>query len=68
MIIQARDKFGNNRTAGNDKFEATVEGGSKPKATIDDRKDGTYMLSFVPGWAGDYEVCTYFFLTLTYTL
>lgn len=59
IIVQARDKFGNARNTGGDKFEATVEGGSKPKATVDDRRDGTYVVSFVPGWAADYEVSTW---------
>ncbi len=42
------------------------QGGSKPKATVDDRRDGTYAVNFVPGWAGEYEVsiCRHLFLLL----
>ena len=54
--IVARDYFGNQQDRGGNIFHVQVQGGSRPVPNIADLGDGSYSVSFLPGWGGTYIV------------
>ena len=69
FIIQAKDKFSNDRICGMDKFDISVhllnpENDLKPMQAIDfttiDNKNGTYLVQYTPLRAGKYNVSVNF--------
>lgn len=54
LIIQAKDRFGNNRKTGGDDFDVIVKynDGNLQAPTTTDITNGTYFFSFVPSTAG----------------
>ncbi len=43
-------------------FFALIYFGVQPRPTVVDNKDGTYTVSFTPGWAAEYEISIFAWL------
>ncbi len=61
FVVQARDKYGNNRVCGMDEFEIEIHHKDKNKDTeieytIQDKSDGTYMITYTPSSVGEYKL------------
>jgi hypothetical protein len=58
FLVQAADKYGCPRTKGGDTFEVALEshGPFKTSGLVQDRRDGTYSVTYVPYLAGKAEL------------
>jgi len=57
FTIEARDKNGNPRKEGGDKFDVDIQGPNRPvKADIVDNRDGTYNVTYHPEDAGIHDI------------
>lgn len=56
FVIQSRDKFGNNRTVGGDKYNINVSGPAACEAKMRDLENGRYSCSFMTRTMGTYWV------------
>jgi filamin len=54
--IQSRDKFGNNRTLGGDKYHVSITGPSASETKIRDSEDGTYKVQWTALTKGSYWI------------
>jgi hypothetical protein len=56
QLVQMMDTFGNKRQQGGDRLQVLVGDGSV-EASVTDRNDGTYEVSFVPTKSGLHDLC-----------
>ena len=56
MLIEMLDRFGNHVGRGGSRVDARAMGPSAGPCTVEDRKDGTYVLEFTAMAVGDYKV------------
>ena len=54
--IQSRDKFGNNRTLGGDKYHVSITGPSASETRVRDREDGAYSVHWTALTKGPYWI------------
>jgi len=56
FVIQSKDKFGNNRTSGGDKYLVSISGPAAADAKIRDQENGRYTVSFTTFIKGNYWI------------
>jgi len=56
LLVQLVDRFGNTLEKGGARVDARALGAAAGTCTTEDRKDGTYLISFQVQAAGDYKV------------
>lgn len=56
FVITARDEFGNQRAVGGDPFEVHLKGPITSRGVVDDRGDGTYLVTFKSTQGGKHAV------------
>jgi hypothetical protein len=56
FVIEARDANGVRRTTGGDTFFVSIRGNSKVRARVRDKRDGSYLVEYLPSVSGFYSV------------